>query len=80
MSSAYCLCSEEPWQELAWGCSPGAVRQVYGKLSGDLLQQQQLLTSFLVKAKSLAWCAQGEGRLARVLVQTTGRQLAQVTG
>lgn len=51
MSSAYCLCSEEPLQELAWGCSPGAVRQVYGKLPGDLLWQQQLLTPFCSQGK-----------------------------
>lgn len=52
MSSAYCLCSEEPLQELPWGCSPGAVRQVYGKLPGDLLLwQQQLLTAFPSQSK-----------------------------
>lgn len=51
MSSVYCLRSEEPLQELAWGCSPGAVRQVYGKLLGDLLQQQQLLTPFPSQSK-----------------------------
>lgn len=49
MSSASCLHSEQPLQELAWGCSPGAVRQVYGKLPGDL--QQQLLTLFSSQSK-----------------------------
>lgn len=75
MSSVECLCSEEPLQELAWGCSAGAVRQVYGKLPGGLLQQQQLEQASIVKAASQAsqagaGCPRGRagwlGRLPRL--------------
>lgn len=83
MSSTDCLRSEEPLQELVWGCSAGAVRQVYSKLPGAAAAAATTLTAFCSQGDILGipgwhWAPEGKSRLARTLAHITERQLAQV--
>lgn len=85
MSSVDCLLSEDPLQELVWGCSAGAVRQIYSKLPGAAAVAATTLTAFCSQSDvpgitGWHWAPEGKSRLARALAHIAERQLAQMIG